>query len=379
MTGRRGKGEGSIYKRQDGRWSGSVDLGWEGGKRQRKTVYGRTRQEVAHKLNDLLKAKRDGLPVRNDRLRTSAFLETWLHTVQPTLREKTWKGYEQLVRTHAIPALGNVPISRLSPTHLQKLYADTLQSGRSATTAAHLHAVLHRALGQAARWGVVPRNVAELVDAPSIQRKEMRTLAPQEARHFLDVAASDRLHALYVVALSTGLRQGELLALRWADVDLEKRTLQIRGSLQRTSSGLTVTETKTSKSRRSVMLPEVAIDALKTHRAKQGIERLAQGPDWPALDLIFCNKVGRPIESQNLLARGFRPLLKRAGLPTMRFHDLRHTAATLLLGEGVHPKIVSEMLGHSQVSVTLDIYSHVTPTMQAQAAAAMESVLGRSS
>lgn len=362
---RRGAGEGSIVKRSDGRWMARVDLGWINGRRTRKAIYGKTRQEVARKLSAALRAHQDGLPLSDERVTVESFLHDWLASARTAVRQRTWQTYESYVRIHAIPALGRIPLAKLEPKHLQRLYAERLAAGLSPTTVHHLHAVLHRALGQAARWGMVPRNVASLVDSPPMARHEMRTLNPEEAKAFLETAAGDRLEALYVLALTTGMRQGEMFRLRWPDVDLEAHTLSVRG------------ETKTAKSRRQIELADVAVDALRRHAARQGEECQAAGSLWQETGLVFTNSVGRALTPTNVTFCSFRPLLERAGLPLIRFHDLRHTAATLLLGKGVHPKVVSEMLGHSQVGVTLDLYSHVTPTMHRQAAAAFDELLGR--
>jgi integrase len=195
-------------------------------------------------------------------------------------------------------------------------------------------------------------------------RHEMRTLNPDEAKAFLQAAGGDRLEALYVLALTTGMRQGELFRLRWQDVDLEAHTLSVRG------------ETKTAKSRRQIELSDVAVDALRRHAAYQGEECQAAGSVWHNTGLVLTNSVGGSLTPTNVTFRSFRPLLERAGLPLIRFHDLRHSAAaTLLLGQGVHPKVVSEMLGHSQVGVTLDLSSHVTPTMHRQAVTAFDELL----
>jgi integrase len=371
MTKRRGNAEGSIYRRADGRWAASVSLD----RGRRKSYYGKTRQEVAGKLATALKAQRDGLPLVAERQRVGDYLASWLETVRPSLRARTWLRYEQYVRLHAIPGIGQVSLARLTPQHLQRLYADRLEGGLSAMSVRHLHAVLHRALQQATRWGLVARNVADLVTPPRAAHREMQTLSPEQARAFLEAAQGDRFHALYVLALSTGMRQGELLALKWEHVDLERGTVQVRGSLQRTPAGLTITEPKTAASRRQVGLTPSAVAALRRHRVAQTEERLRLGSVWQDNGLVFCNEIGSPIDATHVMVRPFRCLLDRAGLPRIRFHDLRHSAATLLLGQGVHPKIVSEMLGHTQIAITLDLYSHVTPTMQRQATDAMEAVL----
>ena len=373
---RRGHNEGSIYQRDDGRWVAAVDLGYVDGKRKRKPIYGKTRAEVAHKLTTALKAKQDGLPLTGERQTVAAYLTTWLESVRPSVRARTWTRYEQTLRVHALPALGKLPLGKLGPQDLQQLYAARLAAGSAPATVLKLHAILHHALDQAARWGLVLRNVADLVDPPRVPRHEMHTLSAEQAAHFLRTAASERLEALYVLALATGMRQGELLALRWRDVDLEKGVLAVRGSLARhKGEGLVIGETKTGRVRQ-VALGRTAVDALRRHRAAQNVERLRLGSIWEDADLVFTNELGGPADARNVLRRSFVPLLARAGLDSIRFHDLRHSAATLLLGQGMHPKIVAEMLGHSQIAVTLDLYSHVTPMMHRQAADALDTLLG---
>lgn len=368
---KRANGEGTIYKRGDGRWCASVTL--DGGRR--KSFYGERREDVARKLSTALKAHQDGLPLPAERQTVAQYLASWLESVRPSLRFRTYQKYEELVRLHALPVLGRIALARLGPQHLQRLYTDRLEAGQSPTSVRHLHALLHRALGQAMRWGLLARNVADLVTAPKGQRREMMALAPEQARALIEAAADDRLEALYVLALTTGMRQGELLALRWRDIDLTAGTVQVRGSLQRLPDGLSIVEPKTASSRRHVAITKTAVGALRRHRAAQAEERLSLGAAWEDSDMVFANEIGRPIEVRNLIRRSFLPLLKRAELPRIRFHDLRHTAATLLLGQGVHPKVVAEMLGHSRISTTLDLYSHVTPTMQRQATEALDAVL----
>ncbi len=371
---RRGHNEGTIYKESDGRWVAAVDLGYVDGKRRRKKLHGKTRAEVARKLTEALKAHHDGLPLPSGQQTVGGFLDAWLDAVRPSLRARTWTRYEQTLRIHVPGSLRTLQLSRLGPQHLQQLYADRLEHGLAPATVLKLHAVLHHALDQAARWGLAVRNVADLVDAPRVPRREMRTLSPEQAQQFLASADGDPLEALYVLALSTGMRQGEILGLHWRDVDLDSGVARVTGSLARTKSGLTFGETKSGRTRQ-VALSGLAIDALRRRRALQNQERLHLGEIWEDHDLVFPNGVGRPMEARNLLRRSFGPLVERSGVPRIRFHDLRHTAATLLLGRGLHPKIVSEMLGHSQISVTLDLYSHVTPMMHRQAAEAMDAML----
>ena len=376
MTRRRGRGEGSIYRRDDGRWAAAVDLGWIGGKRRRKALYGSTRREVAEKLARAVRSQQQGQRVLDERTTFGAFMDTWLTAVRPTLRPATWQRYEQYARLHSVPILGRRPLSKIGPTDLQLLYADRLAAGCSPTSVRHLHRFLHRVFDQAIRWGAASRNPVTLVDPPRVARHEFRALTPDEARSLLTGLRGDRLSALYVLALTTGMRQGELLGLRWMDVDLRGRRLGIRGSLHRDpGGGWTIREPKTDRSRRQVVLAPMAVKALQAHRLRQNKERLHAGPLWEENDLVFPNHVGRPLSSQNLVQRHFHPLLERQSLPKIRFHDLRHTAATLLLSEGVHPKIVSEMLGHTEIGITLNLYSHVTPAMHESASGALGRLL----
>jgi len=368
-TRKRINGEGTIYRRRDGRWEAAVRLD---GRRWRTCA--QARPEVARRLAAAVQTHHAGLPVPVRPPTVSRFLTSWLAGVEPQIRHRTWRRYAQLLRTHAVPAIGALTLPKLMPQHLQALYADRLRSGLSHATVVHLHAVLHHALADATRWGLVGRNVADLVRPPRRVRKEMTTLSPEQAQRLMEAAGEDRWQPLYVLAITTGMRQGELLALRWRHVDLPAGRLQVCGSLQRTPQGLVITEPKTASSRRPVALTQLALAALWRHREAQAGERLRLGPAWHDGDLVFSNELGKPLEAGNLLRRSFWPLLQRAGLPHLRFHDLRHTAATLLLGQGVHPKVVAEMLGHSRIAVTLDLYSHVTPPMQQQATEALDAL-----
>ena len=375
MGGRRGHNEGSIYKTKKGLWAAAIDFGYENGKRKRRVLYAKTRAEVARKLNDALKLRQEDRPLPSDRQTFAQYLNVWLEGMRSSVRDRTAVLYAGLIRLYIPERLGRSPLTKVTPADLQALYTERLDSGLSPARVRCLHAVLHRALDQAERWGLVPRNVAALTEPPRIPPRSMKTLSPEEAQHLLAAAAGDRLEALYVLALTTGMREGELLALSWQDVNLDTGLAQVRGSLGRIRhEGLRIEETKTGKAR-SVALSRTAIAALRRHRALQNEERLHLGETWEDRDLVFPNNRGRPMEAGNLRRREFPALLERAAVPRIRFHDLRHTAATLLLGEGVHPKLVSEMLGHANIAMTLDLYSHVTPGMHRQAATVMDAVL----
>ncbi len=373
MGTRRGNDEGNIRRRSDGRWEARMTL--ENGKR--KSFYGTTRQEVARLLTAAVRDRDNGMPIVGGRQTMEQYFASWLETSKHTVKPLTWTRYAEYVNLHTIPILGKVVLSKLTPQQVQSLYSAKLAEGLSPTTVHHLHATLHRALDRALRLGLVQRNVIDMVDPPRMTHHEMSVLSPDQVRILLATAAGQRLEAVYVLAVTTGMRQGELLALHWRDVALDAGNLQVRATLHRTKDGgLVFAPPKTARSRRRIALPAAAVEALRSHHARQLAERMRLGDAWDNQDLVFANEVGRPIESQNLMARAFLPLLKRAGLPRIRFHDLRHTAATLLLGQDVNPKIVSEMLEHASVSITLDLYSHILPDMQQTATAAMDALLG---
>ena len=370
---KRGQGEGSISQRKDGRYMARLSVG--DGKRL--TFYGETREEVRDLLVTAQANKLKGTLVTGPRQTVTQFLESWLSDVAgPGVRPGTALRYQEIVELHVVPTLGKLTLSKLTPQHLSatyKLLGETL----SAATVGHVHRVLHRALETAVRWGYVGRNPCDLVDPPKARRQEMHALNTEQVKTLLAAAQGDELEALYVLALTTGMRQGELLGLKWADVDLAAGTLQVQRSIGRVpGKGWVESEPKTAKGRRSIVLIPLAVNALKRHRAGQLQARLLAGLEWEDRDLVFCNAFGRPIEEPNLRARSFKPLLKKAGLPDIRFHDLRHSAASLLFALGVHPKIVQEQLGHSAISITLDTYSHAVPTLQAEAARKLDALLG---
>jgi integrase len=377
--GKRGNGEGSISRRKNGGWMAQYAVYTAEG-RKRRTVYGKTRAEVAKKLAKALSDREGGFVFDDKGLTVKEYLERWRKdSVRGTVKQRTLENYEYAVRLHLVPMLGHLKLKALTPMHVQSLYSSKLDSGLSVRTVRLVHATLHKALKQAVRWGLVPRNVTEATSPPKVSRdarKEIQPLTQEQALALLDTARGDRLEALYVLALTTGLREGELLGLRWQDVNLEGSTLSVRQQLTRTrKDGLCFTTPKSPKSRRSIKLTQSAVDALRRHKSAQNEERLRLGTLWQDTGLVFTSIKGTPLDVANLTYGSFRPLLEQTGLPRIRFHDLRHTCATLLLLRNVNPKIVQEMLGHANISETMDTYSHVLPSMQETAVSAMESAL----
>ena len=347
--------------------------------RKRKTVYGKTRSEVAKKLNKALSDREDGLIFAAGNLKVGEYLDRWLKdSLEGNVRPRTLSNYQLQVRQHITPALGRIKLRTLTPAHVQGLYRQKLDAGLAPSSVRYIHAVLHRALKQALRCGLVPRNVTEAVDLPKLVNEEVDALLPEEARVFLEAARGDRYEAIYVVAVTTGMRRGELLGLRWSDLILDgAATLRVGRQLQRMrdGSGLKIVSPKGGKGR-TICLPTRAVEALKAHRARQAEEKLKAGPLYRDAGITFATQVGTPLEPSNIDRRSFKPLLKEAGLPDIRFHDLRHTCATVLLSQGVNPKFVQELLGHADIKLTLGTYSHFLPSMGDQTAAAMESALG---
>ena len=346
---------------------------------KRRTLYGKTRKEAADKLAKALADRSGGIVVDDKNMSVGQYLDAWLAgCVRGTIRGSTFSRDAYLVANHAKPTIGRVKLKNLNALHLQGLYRERLDSGLSGSTVQKIHHVLHKALAQAVRWDLIPRNPADAVKAPTPTPKEMRPLSAVEARRLLGAARGDRLEALYVLAVHTGMRSGELLGLKWADVDLESGTIRVRRTLTRTEDGkrLTLGEPKTKKSRRTVRLTPRAAEALGGHRARQAEEKLRAGGLYGDRGLVFAGETGGIVNPSNLRNRSFRPLLGRAGLPRITFHDLRHTCASLLFQRNVHPKFVQELLGHASIAITLDTYSHMLPGMGGEAADAIGEVLG---
>jgi integrase len=312
------------------------------------------------------------------KLTVGEHLDRWLtDSVRNTVRQRTCERYEQIARVHIKPALGHLKLKTLTTAHVRGLYREKLDSGLSPRTVRYVHVTLHKALKQAVADGLIPRNAAASVKAPRPREKEVRPLTQEQARSFLEAVRGDRFEALYVLAVHCGLREGELLGLKWDDLDLDAETLAVRRTLSQTREHGHVFELPKNGKGRQIKLTTGALKALRRHRKAQLEQRMRLTGLWVDNGLVFPNQVGKTMNARNLTARSFKPLLQRAGLPpSVRMHDLRHTCATMLLKMGQHPEYVQERLGHATIAITLDTYSHVLPGMGDGLADAMYHAMG---
>lgn len=331
-------------------------------------------------LTALLQKLDQGSYVGPSKQSLGEFLEEWLPAMRSTVRPSTWDSYRMNVEKHIVPRLGSLQLRRISPTHLNGFYADLLENGRrdgaglSPRTVRYIHTILRKALKDAVRWDRVERNIADLADPPKQSQPDMKTWSALELRHFLNRAKDDRLYGCYLLAATTGMRRGELLGLRWGDVNLDQERLHVRQTYVVVNYRPAFSKPKTNRSARSIALDSATVAALRAHRARQSAERLAWGTAYEDSGLVFTRENGAPIHPQ-ALSDAFARLGRRAELPPIRFHDLRHTYATVALAGGVHPKVVSDRLGHSSIAVTLDRYSHVVESVGEEAAAKIASLI----
>jgi integrase len=355
-----------------------VDIGQDekGRRRQRWQSGFETRRDAQKALTDILNRMQTGAYVEPSKRTVALFMREWLESMRATVRPSTWAAYKMLTEVHIIPALGMTPLQRLTTAQLNGLYADLLEKGRrdgkgglSPRTVAYVHATVRKALAEAVRWQLLTRNIADQATPPRQQPNGgLRTWSADELRAFLAHVDGDRLYGAYVLAATTGLRRGELLGLQWRSLDLKAGRLAVTQTLISVNYAVSFSTPKTAHGRRSVALDPVTIAILRGHRARLLEERLSLGLGSPKDDdLVFTAIDGSPLHPGQFSDR-FDRLVKAAGVPRINFHGLRHTHATLALAAGVHPKVVSERLGHSTVSITLDTYSHAIPAMQEEAA-----------
>jgi integrase len=358
---------GYVGQRPSGLWEGRYRLAGH-----QKAVYGKTKLEVQEKLRKALVGADNGIRQPSNRLTVNAWLDEWL--AGGRWRPRTLESYTETAARYIRPAIGKTPLAKLEASDIARMLAKLEARGDlSSTTVRYAYSVLRIALGRAVKSGKVSRNVATLVDPPAKARVQLHPLTADEARRFLASVAGGRLGPLYTVAIATGARQGELLALRWDAIDLDGGTLVVLGTLRRGTSE--VAEPKTERSKRTLVLSAVAIAALRAQRVRQVEERLAAGRRWRGEGFVFTTGTGGTLDSRNV-TQTLQDALERAGLPRQRFHDLRHAYATLMLEAGEELAVVSRSLGHSNLSTTADVYAHLTRTMQDRSAARMDGILG---
>jgi integrase len=349
------------------------------GKLKRAYFYGKTRQDAAEQLTRALSDLGRGLFVAPHKLSVGEWLNTWLREYkQPEVRPLTFDNYERVIRCHLIPALGHLPLQELRPDHIQHFYNEKLQAGLTPGTIRGIHVVLHGALKQAVKHQLALRNVTEATAPPRLKRCPIQPLSLSELGKFFKAIEQDQLFPAILLNFGTGLRRGELLGLRWKDIDLEAGLVHVRQKLARVrihgvsendkKTQLIFQQPKTEQSRRTIPIPPDIVDALKKHKARQAQEKLLMGQAYEDQDLVFCWANGRPLEPVGFYRRFVR-LVQKAGLPHHRVHDVRHTFATLMLELGESPKTVQTMLGHASITTTLDIYSHVSLELEKRAAA----------
>jgi integrase len=418
MAKRRGNNEGTIYKRKtcqnrdckkittgeseatlkvckhcgaglpsEGLWAAVSSTGFDPvtGKARRKTFYGQTKKEVLDKMQTTRQEMKTGSYVEPTKTTLGEWLDRWLTVYKKgQIKPITYEGYERIINGHINPAIGMIPMMKLQPNTLQAFYNEKLEHGRtdgqgslSSRMVRYFHAIIRQALEQAVKEGLLPRNVADATSPPTIRNKQFQPLTEPELLAFLEEAKEDRLFAAYLLAATTGLRRGELLGLCWDCVDLEQGTIAVKRQLIPLKSGLFLQEdTKSKSGKRSITLTDDATCELKAYRKRQLQERLLLGEAYQDQGLVFCREDGAFLRPEEFVKR-FQRHLESAGLPKVRLHDLRHTHATLLLAKGIPAKMVQERLGHSTITMTLDLYSHVTPEMAKLAAESLNGLMAK--
>lgn len=374
MTKHRGHGEGTApVKRSDGRWAAAVSL--PGGKR--KWYYGKTKTEVKEKLQAAMAARYEGRLSADRSQKVAEYLAGWLETKRPGIKPRTAENYDLNVE-RLVEHLGSIRLDALAPAHIQQCYTD-LSRRLSPYSVRQAHRVLHSALDQAVLWNLVPRNAVDAVIAPRPPRDEMTILTLEQLMTLFEGTRDDRFHSLWVLLGTTGLRIAEALGLKWSDIDWDRKRLVVRRTAQRQQqNGLVFVDTKTTGSRRTVELPDEAIQVLRDQQTRQLWTKRKSGETWLDNDLVFSTKYGKPLDRGRIFVN-FKSALKKAGLPDMRVHDLRHTAASIMLHELQLPvKLVSEMLGHTNITTTLATYGHLMPTMHRDAADRIDALFARS-
>ena len=374
---RRAHGEGSVYEQRPGLWAASLDLGWIDGKRRRKTVYASSEKEAIRKRAELRRRQEQGENLAAVPRTLSEWLTEWMTMKEHEgTRQSTLRGYRWLIESHIRPTLGKVALDKLNPTMIRRVLTAKISEGLSAATVRHIHGMIRNVLGDAQREELLHRNPALAVRAPTVRPVERRSLTVDDAKRLIDSIRGDRLEALWICALTVGLRRGELLGLRWSDVDFTAGTLTVRQTVQRAGGHLVFTEPKTDRSRRTIPVPAQTLALLRRHRRQQEDERAKAAERWKENGLVFASTIGTPMEPRNV-DREWHATRERIGLSWLRLHDLRHACATFLLASGASPRTVMQTLGHSQISLTMNTYAHVLAEVERAAMdAAAERLFG---
>ncbi|MFK7696127.1 tyrosine-type recombinase/integrase [Paenibacillus sp. HJGM_3] len=356
------------------KWYYVITVGYdESGKQKQKKQRGfNTKKEAMEARTKALNEVMSGTYIEPTKTLYGDFLKDWLESKKVSVKRQTLDNYKIIIRTHVAPTLGHIPLSKLTALDLQQFINKLQEEGHSGAYMRKIYSVVSESLRKAERWNLISRNPAERVDPPRINKKDITVWNTEEIAMFLNSTREEELQIAFVLAITTGMRQGEILGLRWSDIDLDNKVLYIRQTLSHDGKEL-MSGGKTKSSVRSVMLPEKSLTALRKHRGTIREKKVAQGRNFQENDLVICTKFGTPVTPRNLM-RTFYRVMKEAKVPKIRFHDLRHTHATLLLMQNVNPKIVADRLGHANVRLTLDTYSHLLPSMQREAVQEIEKV-----
>ena len=373
MRKKRGQNQGSVYQRSsDKRWVGQVTI-----QKKHHMKYFSSQPEAEAWLSQALLQIGQGMPLAGTRVSLVVYFTSWLERMSPSLRPKTWIQYEQVINKHILPSLGHLSLQELKADQIQEFYRLKRQAGSGHRTLTLINCILHHALELAVTNGIIIRNPVREIPKPRQPYHEQKVLNIDQVKVFLQICRGTRWEALFCLAITTGMRIGELLGLRWIDIDWERGQLQVLRQLQRIPrQGLIFSEPKTASSRRNITLGREMMAKLRAHAELQQQEKCLVGENWRENNLVFPTGIGTPMDPHRLFD-SYKQLLKQAGLPDCRLHDLRHTAATLMLGWGIHPKVVQERLGHARISHTLGTYSHVLPSIQVEAAEKMDELVLR--
>lgn len=365
MAKKRGAGEGTIFRRNDGRWTAAITVGHDpSGKQIRKSVYGKSRTEVQQKLTRLQSQRLDGTLIARERLTVAGLCERWLTSWTGNLRPLSIQRYQDCVTKFINPAIGKMDISKVRPAHVRGILDSMAASGKGQRQQLYVFQTVRRVFNVAVRLELLVRNPCTSVDAPKVKRRQIAVLSPEQANGIMDAVKGSRWETLFLLALSTGMRMGELFALAWDDIDLDRGVLTVRHSLEEVQGRLTLKEPKSDSGRRAIRLDALDVESLREHRQRLAGEGLAFSPH------VFIDTEGGLLRQSNFSRTVWYPVREAVGIEHVRFHDLRHSAASFMLRAGIHPKIAQERLGHSTIRLTMDVYSHLLPDSQNEAAGA---------